>query len=74
LKFDIACTAIADSSAGSDCALNTTLDTLVPGTVTAGKRAVWQLGQTKVYDGGPNGNPATTGDNTVFAVEGVFVP
>jgi WD40-like Beta Propeller Repeat len=74
LEFDIGCTPTADTSAGSDCALNTTLDTLVPGTVIAGKRAVWALGQVKVYDGGADGNPATTGDNTLFAVEGVFVP
>jgi Tol biopolymer transport system component len=74
LEFDIGCTPTADTSAGSDCALNTTLDTLVPGTVTSGMRAVWQLGQVKVYDGGADGNPATTSDNTLFAVQGVFVP
>jgi Tol biopolymer transport system component len=62
--FTIGCTPTADTSAGSDCAVNTTLDTLVPGAVTAGKRAVWQLGQVKVYDG----------SGSLFAVQGVFIP
>jgi hypothetical protein len=74
LALDIACATTADPSAGSDCALDTTLDTLVPGSVTAGQRAIWQLGQVKVYDGGTDGNPTTQGDNTLFAVQGVFVP
>jgi len=73
-EFDIGCTATADTSIGSDCALNTTFDALVPGAITEQQRAIWELGQVQVYDGGADGNPATTGDNTVFAVEGVFVP
>jgi hypothetical protein len=28
----------------------------------------------RVDDAGPDGNPDTTADNTVFAVQGVFVP
>jgi TolB protein len=74
VEFDVGCTATADPNAGSDCALNTTLDSLVPGSVIAGKRAIWELGQAKVYDGGTDGNPTTAGDNTLFAVEGVFIP
>jgi hypothetical protein len=46
----------------------------VPGSVLAGRRAVWELGQVKVDDGGADGNAATAGDNTPFAVQGVFVP
>ena len=38
-----------------------------------GKRAVWQLGQIQVLDGGPDG-AAATADNSLFAVQGVFVP
>lgn len=72
--FDFACTATADPSKGSDCALNTTFDALVPGAVKEQRRAIWALGQAKVYDGGTDGNPATTADNTLFAVQGVFVP
>jgi hypothetical protein len=36
-------------------------------------RTIWQLQQTEVLDGGPDGL-ASTADNTVFARPGVFVP
>ena len=39
-----------------------------------GRRAVWQLGQVRVFDGGSDADGSTTADNTVFAVQGVFVP
>ena len=39
-----------------------------------GKRAIWQLGQVQVFDGGPDGTAATPSGNTLFAVQGVFVP
>jgi hypothetical protein len=46
----------------------------VPGSVVAGKRATWELGQVAVDDGGADGDADTAGDNTPFAVQGVFVP
>ena len=58
---------------GSTCAVSTSLEAIVPGAVKEGKRAVWQMGQIQVYDGGADGNPAT-GPNTLFARQGVFVP
>ena len=33
---------------------------VLPGSVTEGKRAIWQLGQVEVSDGGPDGNAAST--------------
>ena len=45
----------------------------VPSTVQEGRRAIWELGQGRVFDGGPDGDTATQ-DNTLFAVGGVFVP
>ena len=45
----------------------------VPGTVKEGRRAIWELGQARVFDGGADGDTATN-DNTLFAVGGVFVP
>ena len=46
---------------------------IVPGAVKEGKRAVWQVGQVQVYDGGADG-AVTTSPNTLFARQGVFVP
>jgi hypothetical protein len=59
---------------GSDCALSTTANALVPNTIQDNLRAVWQLGQVRVFDGGADADGSTTADNTVFAVQGVFVP
>jgi hypothetical protein len=59
---------------GASCTITTTTDTLVPGVVTEGERAVWGLGQVRVYDGGPDGDADTTYDNQLFEVQGLFVP
>ena len=44
-----------------------------PGAVKEFKRAIWQLGQVRVLDGGADGL-VSTGPNTVFAVQGIFAP
>jgi hypothetical protein len=73
--FDIPCTATpADATVGSDCTITTTVNTLYPGAIVAGKRAIWQMGRGRIDDSGPDGNPDTTADNTVFLDQGVFVP
>jgi hypothetical protein len=70
----IPCAATGDTTVGSTCAIDTTADALVPNTVKEGRRAVWQIGQVKVYDGGTDGAASTTADNTLFMDEGLFVP
>jgi hypothetical protein len=72
-QFTIGCGATADTLVGGTCSVTTTADTLVPGTVKEGKRALWQLDQVRVFDGGADG-VASTAPNTLFEVEGVFVP
>ena len=72
-EFDLACTATTDTTIGSDCPLSTSANALVPGSVVSGLRAIWQVGQAQVYDGGADGNPASA-DNTLFMNEGIFVP
>ena len=67
------CTTTADTTVGSTCAITTTADTLVPGAITAGKRAIWQLGDIQVYDGGAAG-VAGASDATLFEGQGIFVP
>jgi hypothetical protein len=59
---------------GATCAITTTADGLVPGLVVEGKRALWELGQVRVDDGGTDGDADTAGDNSLFAVPGLFVP
>ena len=71
------CNQTADPSIGSQCGrLNFSMDAIVPGIVLnlEGKRAMWQLGQIQVYDGGADSDGDTTGDNTLFAVQGLFIP
>jgi TolB protein len=72
--FDIPCTPDPATNIGSDCSISTTADTLVPGTIKERLRTIWQIGRVRVDDAGPDGNPDTAADNTVFAVQGVFVP
>jgi glucose/arabinose dehydrogenase len=74
LTATVPCTATApDMSIGASCALDTTVNALVPGAVSAGGRALWELGKVEVYDGGTDGS-AQTGGNTLFLTQGVFVP
>jgi hypothetical protein len=72
--FTIPCTPTSDTTLGATCGLATTADTLVPGSIPEGARSVWGLDQVRVYDGGPDGDADTAGDNSLFEVQGVFVP
>lgn len=74
LRMSVVCTATADILVGSTCSATTSADTLMPGIALEGKRAVWELGQLRVYDGGADGDADTAGDNTLFAVQGLFAP
>jgi hypothetical protein len=74
LEWDVPCVATAAELDKSLCDLATTLDSIVPGAAAERTRAVWALNQVKVYDGGPDEDADTTGDNSPFAVQGVFVP
>jgi hypothetical protein len=74
LSWPVQCAPTADPDIGATCASATTADALVPGTVDEGKRAIWALKQVQVADGGEDGQAATTGDNTPFLKQGIFVP
>ena len=69
----VPCTATADTTIGAHCEIATTAEAITPGAVTEGARSIWEFGQARVYDGGPDGLAATQ-DNTLFAVQGLFVP
>jgi hypothetical protein len=73
--FDIPCLPDPDPNVGSDCSLQTTADTLMPGAVKETRRTIWEsVGPMKVDDGGADGDGSTTADNTQFATQGLFVP
>ena len=73
-RVTVPCASTADTTIGSTCSVNTTVDAVAgAGAIVEGKRAVWQLGQVRVNDGGPDGVAATT-PNGLFAVQGLFVP
>jgi hypothetical protein len=61
------------SDAGATCGLQTSANAVVPGAIKTGKRAVVELGQVQVYDGGANGDPSSP-DKTLFLDQGIFVP
>ena len=74
LRATVPCTVTVDTEAGSTCELNTTLEALVPGVAVEGARAIWEVGQLTVNDGGSDGDADTSGDNTLFATPGIFIP
>jgi hypothetical protein len=71
---NVPCVATAVTTIGSNCMLTTTADSVLPGAVPEAKRSVWALDNVKVYDSGLDGNVSTTGDNTLFETQGLFVP
>jgi uncharacterized repeat protein (TIGR01451 family) len=69
----IACAGTADISIGAACGLSTSANAVLPGSVQTGRRAIWEIGQVQVFDGGADGLASTAG-NTLFATEGIFIP
>jgi hypothetical protein len=64
LAFAVPCTPTASTLTGSSCALSTTANSVLPGFAPEGGRTVYGLDKFRVYDG----------DNSLLAVQGVFVP
>jgi hypothetical protein len=69
----VPCAATSSTTIGSTCAIVTTFNSVVPGSIVEQKRAIWAMQKMDVYDGGPDGVASTT-PNTLFATQGVFVP
>lgn len=67
------CANTASNTIGGLCTANTTANATVPGAVKDTKRAVVEIGQIVINDGGPDGNTATA-PNTTFARQGIFIP
>ena len=72
--FNMACSATGGSEGGT-CNATTTLDAVTGANLARErKRAVWELSQVRVFDGGADGDADTAGDNTLFAVQGNLAP
>ena len=77
LSFAVPCAATGDPgdpTIGASCALTTTADAIAPGAVVEGARAIWETGGARVYDGGPDEDATTTGDNALFLRQGIVIP
>jgi hypothetical protein len=72
-KWAVPCTATPATNVGANCASNTTANAILPGAVIENARAIWELGKVQVLDGGSDGL-AGTAPNTLFQVQGVYVP
>jgi ABC-type phosphate transport system substrate-binding protein len=73
--FSVPCTATpGPADIGATCSTTTTADAVTPGIAKESKRSVWELGQVKVFDGGADSDGDTTGDNTLYMVQGAFLP
>jgi hypothetical protein len=67
------CASTASTSVGSTCSATTTANGTAPGAVVEGKRGIVEISQLQIYDGGPDGTP-NTGNESLFAVQGIFIP
>jgi hypothetical protein len=71
------CAATTSTAIGGTCSVNTTANALFPPIdppVKDGKRANIEIQQLQIYDGGADGQAGTTGDNTLFETQGIFIP
>ena len=67
------CANTAVTTQGGLCTVNTTANTVVPGAVKDNQRGIVEIGQLQVSDGGADGQ-VSTADNTLFMVQGIFIP
>jgi hypothetical protein len=73
-RFSVPCTANGDPAIGSTCSISTSVQSLMPGAFQQQGRTNWEVDQVRLYDGGADKTGSTTADNTLFEIQGVFVP
>ena len=67
------CVNTTSTTIGGTCTANTSANAVVPGAVKDTQRAVVEIGQLQINDGGADGL-VSTADNTLFGVQGIFIP
>jgi hypothetical protein len=68
-----ACANTTSTSSGGLCTVNTTANAVVAGSVKDTQRGVIEISQLQISDGGADGQVASP-DNTLFEVQGIFIP
>jgi hypothetical protein len=74
IEASFTCAQTASTSTGSTCSMRTSFNAFIPGSVKDTKRALMEVDDLRVYDGGADGVGSTAADNTVFLRPGVFIP
>ena len=67
------CANTTSTTVGGTCTVATTANAVTPGAVKDTQRGVIEIGQLQVFDGGADGL-VSTADNTLFEVQGIFIP
>jgi hypothetical protein len=67
------CANTAATNIGGTCTATTSANATVPGAVKDAQRAVVEIQQLQINDGGADGLVGTA-DNTIFGVQGIFIP
>ena len=67
------CSNTAATTIGGTCLTNTSANAVVPGAVKDNQRGIVEIGQLSISDGGADGQ-VSTADNTLFGVQGIFIP
>jgi hypothetical protein len=67
------CANTTATTIGGTCTTHTTANTVVPGSVKDTQRGVVEIQQLQISDGGADGL-VSTADNTLFTVQGIFIP
>jgi hypothetical protein len=67
------CANTTATNTGGTCSVNTTANAVVAGSVKDTQRGIVEIGQLQISDGGADGQVASP-DNTLFAVQGIFIP
>jgi hypothetical protein len=67
------CVNTTSTTVGGTCSVATTANTVVPGSVKDTQRGIVEIQQLQINDGGNDGLVSTAG-NTLFEVQGIFIP
>ncbi len=75
ISITVPCTTTPGSATiGSTCSVTTTVNSIIPGAVVSGSRAIYEVQGVQVFDGGPDGLVSTATGNTLFANQAIAIP